>query len=414
MGALRWLKNSLLGTGGKSYLFRGGLWIAGEQAITTATGALFGVVLIRTLTQADYGTYRFFFSLFAVLQIFLWSGMNAAVMQATGKGDDNAFHAVVQFRLRWAPLFACAASGLALYYGLHEEYGLAAAFLIVAVLHPASTALATYQPYLQGTKKLGLSALASSITQIGTTAAMTITLVLTESLTATVAAYATTNLAMNALFFTIFRTRKTDFRKTDVLRYGKHLTVVDSIGTITQQLDQLLLFYIWGPAVLAEYAVVQLFPGIIYNFLKSTTTLTIPLLAPKKINEVSDHFYAWLAGMFIVSAIVSGAYAAAAPTLFRLFFPNYSFLVGYTQLVAINLAWALPAGFIGSVFTAQKLLRASYGVPIATNAIRIVLYVSLGFTYGLQGMIAACLASRIIGIVINILLWEYERRRANS
>ena len=414
MAALQWLKNNLPGKGSRSHLFRGVLWITSEQIVTMAIGIFYGIVLVRILTQADYGTYKYFFSLFAILQIFLWSGMNAAVMQATGRGDEAAFPAAVRFRLRWMPLFAFVTGSMALYYALREEYALASALLIVAILHPVSAVLTTYQSYLQGAKKFGLSMFAPLTTQLTITGAMLVALVLTKSLVIVVASYAIINILISGLFFFIFRVRRMHAGESDVLRYGKHLTFIDIIGIITQQLDHLLLFYAWGPVVLAQYAIAQLFPGIIYNFLKSIAALFIPLLAPKRIHEITRYFYRRLTCLFIVSASISAAYVFIAPALFKLFFPNYEFLVGYTQLLAIDLIWALPIGFIGSIFTAQKLLRASYGIPLTANAVRIVLYFSLGIIHGLQGMVIAYLISRAISVAISLGFWEYERRRADA
>lgn len=413
MEVLQWLKNNLPGKRQRDYLIRGGLWITAEQAVTMAIGIIFGILLVRILSQTDYGTYKFFFSFFAILQIFLFNGMNAAVLQATGQGDIGAFSAIVRFRLRWMPLFACAAGSAALYYAIRHEYTLSFSFLIIAVLHPITAALNTYQSYLQGMKKFGCSVVSSSLTQCIVTSAMLITLVMTQSLVMIVAAYAVTNVLMNIFFFLFFRVPAPEKKQTNAIRYGKHLTLMDILGTISQQLDQLLLFFIGGPAVLAYYAIAQLFPSLIYNFLKSLSVLLIPVFAPKKISEITKHFYPRLAVMLVIGIGISVAYAAVAPTLFKWFFPRYIFLVGYTQLIALDLIWALPVGFIGSIFTAQKLLRASYGSPLAANAVRIMLYFLLGITYGLQGMIIAYLISRAIGIAINIGFWEYERRRAN-
>lgn len=414
MEALQWLKNNLPGKGSRDYLIRGGLWIAAEQALTMAVGIAFGIILVRTLTQADYGTYRFFFSLFAILQIFLCNGMNAAVAQATGRGDTNAFLAVVRFRLRWMPLFACAAGSVALYYAIRHEYALSLSLLVIAVLHPVTAALNTYQSYLQGMKQFGRSAVFSSFTQLAVTCAMLAALLATKSLVIIVVAYAVTNILLNVIFFLTVRAPVPDGKRTDVVRYGKHLTVIDSMGTITQQLDQLLLFYLWGPAVLAYYAIAQLFPALIYNFLKSLSTLLIPLFARKTTKEIAKNFYAQFACMAAIGIGISAIYAISAPALFRWFFPQYGLLIGYTQLLAIDLVWALPAGFMGSIFTAQKLLRASYGSPLTANVVRIILYFSLGVTHGIEGMIVAYLISRIIGIAINIGFWEYEQRRANA
>ena len=56
------------------------------------------------------------------------------------------------------------------------------------------------------------------------------------------------------------------FRKEDIL-YGKHVSIMSAVGTLANQLDNILVYHLLGPASLALYSFATIIPERIRTFL---------------------------------------------------------------------------------------------------------------------------------------------------
>ncbi|MEK9183549.1 MAG: oligosaccharide flippase family protein [Patescibacteria group bacterium] len=414
MAVLLWLKNKLQHflQIDLMYFIKGGFWISIENSISTFISFALGLVLINFLSQDDYGIYRFIFSITGILQIFLFNGMNSAVVQAVASGEEGALKKVVYFRLRWGSLFTAAAFVTSLYFLYHQNYIVVISLIILGVFQPINSAFGTYQSYLQGKKEFRLFTLSSLITQVILTLGIIFTLLTIKNIISLVLVQALIYLIVNFLFFwkTIKHFRPTNKYENNAISYGNKLTFLELFGILAQNLDKIVLFQFWGPAILANYAIAQFFPGYIYSLLKSTSGLLMPKISSQSISEISQSFYKRFFQSVFIGGVISSLYIMIAPFLFFIFFKKYSDMILYSQILSIDLIFALANSFVGSIFLVKKFIKSIYASQIISSLIRIILFITMGMIGGIMGMILASIISRFLGTILNIVLWELERR----
>ena len=98
-------------------------------------------VLVRTLSQEQFGDYQFILSILGVLTIFSLPGLNNAVMQSTARGMEGTF------RLSLMPSFLSSLIGSLILFGIgtwhllitHSDLFLA--FYVASILFPFAHSL---------------------------------------------------------------------------------------------------------------------------------------------------------------------------------------------------------------------------------------------------------------------------------
>ncbi len=418
MAALLWLKNKTqrLLQIDIGYFLKGGFWITFDNFINTVIAFLLGIVLTKLFAPSDYGTYRYIFSILGMLQIFVFGGMNSAVTQAVARGEEGAFKKVVNFRLRYSFIFISAAFIVAFYYFYNKNFQISYSLIALGLCYPISSALSTYQAFLQGKKEFRYSALISTISQTISTLLIIFFLFITKKVFFVVLTYSLVNLIINAYFFWKItnKLKPTSANGEGAVNYGKKLTFLQLFGVVAQQLDKIILFNFWGPAVLANYTIAQFFPDYIYSFLKSLSDLLIPKASSMKFIKISAFFYKRILQSLLIGTFISVSYIVIAPTLFHFLFQKYIDMSFYSQLLSFNILLALVNGFINSIFVSQKLIKSIYASQIISGFIRIILFTIMGISGGLLGILIADISSRTIGTFLNITLWELEKKYQNS
>lgn len=414
MEALLWLKSKTqrflqIDIG---YFLKGGFWIAFNNLTNTVIAFLLGLALVRIFSPNDYGIYRYIFSILGMLQIFVFSGMNSAVVQAVARGEEGAFKKIVNFRLRYSFIFILAAFIVAFYYFYSKNFQVSYSLIVLGLFYPIISALGTYQAFLQGRKEFRYSALLSTTSQIVTTLLILASLFITRKVFFVVLAYSLVNLLINSYFFWRItnKFKPTNKNGEDAVNYGKKLAFLELFGIVASQLDKIILFNFWGPAILANYAIAQFFPDYIYSFLKSLSNLLLPKISSKKLSEVSSFFYKRILQSLLIGTVIACFYVIIAPTLFHFLFSKYIDMVLYSQLLSINILLALVNGFMGSVFLSQRFIKSIYASQIIHGSIRVLLFIIMGISGGILGMLMADIISRTIGTFFNFLFWELEKR----
>ncbi len=398
------------------YFVKGGFWIGLENVSAMAASLISGIALANIFDKADYGTYKFIFSLIGTLMIFTIRGLGTAIVQAVAKSDNNALDKGVAYQIRWGFIYVLACFIVASYYLMKDSLVIGISLLILGIFTPLITAFRLYRSYLAGKKDFKQSAIYVSVEEL-TTAILTVAaLLIFNNVIFLIAVFAFVEAIQSFLFYLATKKKYQSKPLTSVSdegfkNYARHLTIVEIFNVIARQLDSIILFGMKGPETLALYAIAQTFPNNIYTFLKSLSGTFLPKLSEKNSAEVSRIFYRRLFQTFIIGAAVGIVYALIASTLFQIIFPKYPDAVIYSRMLAIDMALGLSAGFIGAVFFSQKLIRGIYTSTILGTIVRLILYITLGLTMGIAGMVTAYIISRIINIIINIFIWEIEKSR---
>lgn len=396
------------------YFLKGGAWIGFENMAGLAASLLLGIVFANILSQTDYGVYKFVFTLVGLLGIFLIRGLGTALIQAVAKGEEGIFRRLVNFQIKAGIIYIIASLILAAYYLFFENNQLIAVPLIfLGLAVPFITSFGLYQPYLLGKKEFKTSAIYTANREFFTPIVMILAVVLKNDVIFLIAAYALAELLSSYYFYrkTIKKFPPNNKVGEGSIGYATHITITEIFNVLARQIDNVLLFQFFGPAVLAQYTIVQTIPSHIYSFSKSITGTFLSKLAGKTKDEVSRLFYKRLLQLLLIGSLIALIYFFAAPLIFQIIFPIYQEVTVYSQWLAADIALGLAAGFIGAVFFSQKIIGGIYKSTIFSNVSRITLYLIFGLSGGLKGMVIAYILSRFINVFANVIIWEYEKRK---
>ena len=106
-----------------------------------------------------------------------------------------------------------------------------------------------YQAFLTGKKQFKMNTLYKVLTQVVAFTAMFCTLLLSSNLLIILITYFVSWTLMRCIFLFITLKQHVDNNiiDPDAIVYGKHLTLMKISGTISTQIDKILLFHFLGP-----------------------------------------------------------------------------------------------------------------------------------------------------------------------
>jgi len=389
------------------YLAKGGFWLTLGQAISLGAAFLLAVAFANLLDPTVYGNYKYLLSLFGTLEIFSLVGMKTAVSQASARGFEGSFYTGFKIQLKWGVLGSLAAIGGAGYYWFRGNEILVIPLLLAAVFLPLMNASRIYTSFLGGRKLFNFQTKYNIYIQLISAGIMIGTLFLTKNIFWLIAAYLMSSTFLNYFFYLLtkfkFQPNKNEDAKT--LNYAKHLSLIEVISSIGSYLDKILLFNFVGSAQLAIYSFASLLPEQINNITQNINTLAFPKLASKSPEEIKATIMKKLLKLSFLTALIIVLYIIIAPYFYKIFFPQYSNAVFYSQILIFSLI-SLPTSLLGTVFGAKIMKKELYSLKLVVNFSRIALFFILIPLYGIWGVIFAGLGAQVISSVFTLFLFK--------
>jgi len=389
------------------YAAKGGFWLTLGQAIASGCAFVLSIVFANAISKETYGTYKYILSMAGLLGIFTLPQMGTAVIQSVARGYEGSIVQAMKSTIRWGVLATIACLGLAIWQFNQGDTAQAGAFLLLSVCLPVLNVFSFYRPLLVGRKLFRDSVNYSVITRIVSTILLIGTALLTKNLLLIVVAYFVPNIIMNGLIFRIVMRRFKPNNRQDegVVSYGKHLSLVSVISTVANYLDRLLVFHLLGAGSLAVYSIATAPPEQIKSFVGVLENIGLPRFAQRSAKEIHKNMRSKYLNMFLLSGTIIVAYVIAAPFLYHLIFPKYPESVRYSQLFVLGLLnfilW--PAGLF---LRAKRHIKEIYLSNTIASILQIVLMVGLTFWMGLLGLVLARVITRLVGGVIDLILYH--------
>ena len=379
------------------YLAKGGFWLTLGQFISSGAAFLLAIAFANLLPKETYGTYRYVLSLVGVLNVFTLGGINTAVIQAIARKCEGVYWPSLITKLRWSLLASLGSLGIATYYYLHSNLILTISFVMVAVFLPLLRASGLYIAVLNGRKDFKLSATYNSLVRIAASLAMLITLFFTDNIFIILAAFLIPESILQFLFTWIYIKKHPLNKITDpkTISYGLNLSAMELLKTIAGQIDKILIFHYLGAAQLAIYAFTTAPISQIKSVLMNLKSLALPKLSEVDEKDIRDSFLQKIKKLEVVVILIIIAYAALAPFLYRLVFPQYIESIKYSQVYILTLLF-FPRTFLSTVLVAKMKQKELYSIRIISPIFRIaILFVALKF-YGLWGMVIGTIISEAV------------------
>ncbi len=265
-----------------------------------------------------------------------------------------------------------------------------------------------YDAFLQGKKDFRRSSLYMIVAQLSATAMIALAVLLTHNLFVIVLAYfASWTIARFFLLrVTLRQYHPIDCADTPTLTYGKHLTLMNVLGTVAGYADRLLVFHFLGAMSLATYSFALSPVDQIRSVFKGIPTLALPKMSTRAAQDIDERLTSRLWALTLLGGIVALLYIVSAPYLFTHLFPNYLPAVLLSQIYAAGLILIGPTQLLTTSFQSKPhLLKAMYTNNVAGNAILILALVLFGYYWGVIGIMLARLLQYALTLLLALVLW---------
>lgn len=397
-----------------SYFLSSGFWLNANSGVTLLLSFGISIAYANFLPKETYGTYQYLLSLFSIISAFTLSGMNAAITRAVARGYEGSLRASLAPQLKWNAVSTFISFGFAGYYLFQGNVVLSLGSLCIAIAVPLITAFNSYAAFLTGKKSFHTLFIYSSLSSVAYYSCMFVTIVYFPSaLTLIFVNLFVTALGAVILYAKTIRTFKpapeTD---PDLLTYGKHLTVMNTFGTVVGQLDNILVFHFLGPVQLATYSFATLIPEKLSGFLKNLTNSALPRFAEQRFTNVRSKL--WKSTLFLGILVLLGiaAYIVIAPVFFGYIYPRYLDAVSYSQLFSLTLFAAL-GNYVGASLLAHRRIRRLYALNTLTPIVQLVFQVIGILGWGLWGLVIGRVLTTLFFVLLSLpLVWLEPKNTA--
>lgn len=391
-----------------AYLASGGFWITLGQVVSSGASFILALAFANLLLPEQYGVYRYVLAAAALLAIPTLSGINAALTQAVAAGKEETLFVSWKVKFWFGLLGSLASLGASAYYLLNDNTVLSASFLVVALFLPFMEAYSLYTSFLTGRKDFRSNSVIHALIQIVAAAGVIGVLFITKNVVFLVLAYfAFWTLGRMAAWYFVRAALPPPQGGTDprTIGYGKHMSTMGILGTVSQYIDRVVLFQYLGGAEVALYSIGIAMPEQIRALCKGAFELLLPRFSTQTSDSIRAGIWRkfWLMTAGLIAFTL--AYVALAPYLFAIFFPLYESAVWYSQIFALSLV-TLSAGVFTTALQARHETRKLYVINTLGPIIQIAMILAGIFYFGIIGAFVFRVIARFITAGITMLLYE--------
>ncbi|PSO47476.1 MAG: hypothetical protein BRC24_00075 [Parcubacteria group bacterium SW_4_46_8] len=385
----KWLRWSEQYTGTDMvYLVKGMSWSTLGTFVSAVAGFILAVALGNWLPKEAYGTYKYIMTLSGVFFFLTLPRFNTALKRAISEGYEGDILPVVKTRMKGGAIGGLATLGVGGHYYIMGNMELAVAFLIAAAVFPFMQPTGIFGAVFEGRKEFKQSTIYRIITRSFSLAAMLAAAFFTQDPIWVVAAYLipTTLAHTGLLLYMLYTKDLNDKKHGDTHNYGKHLTIMDAVTSVSGKLDELLLWHLLGPAALATYSFSLAPVDQSKRMLKSLNDVAFPKLAGKKMNILQNTLTNKVLKYVVISLGIAAVYIILAPYFYEFFFPQYTDAVFYSRIYALGFIFA-PLSIFGTVHASHGHKKPLYILNIGSRIIRIIALITLIPLYGILGAV---------------------------
>ncbi len=384
-------------------------WLNLSFIFVSIVGFGLSVIFAHFVSKDVYGTYQYILSISGIITAFTLTGMNPAVVRSVAQGNDGDLRYTTNIQFKWSILPFIISLGIGGYYFVMGNNTIALFALIIGAVIPITNATNTFLPYLNGKKDFKTTFIYNTILYGFYALSMTAIIFWKPTLFSLVLGYFISNMLVNVvLYFRVVRPIPLGApRGTDTISYGKHLSVINFLGTISGRVDNILIFHYLGPIELAIYSFAKVFPDRLGGVFKSIGSIALPKFAEQKIASVRSTILAKTLQLIFIILLLIVVYMIAAPYLYMLFFPKYTDAISYSRIFSLSLITA-AANIPIAALIAQKLKKQLYIFNIIHPLISMTLIFIGVYFYGIWGVILARVFSGILYLFLSVILILYE------
>lgn len=388
-----------------AYAVKGGSWLIFGNASSSFLLFLLSIAYANFLSKDAFGEFKYIQSIAAVLVALTLTGMNTAVTQAVARGFEGTLKKSVIVQLKWGLIYTIASIAVGAIYLYRGNFQLGVSLMAISVLTPISLSFNTYIAFLNGKKDFKALSKYNFISTAFVTICTLLTMLLTHNVILLIIANAGANAIANlAIYFRILRTHSPNVASDpQAIPYGKHVSLMGVFGTVSSQIDSILIFHFLGAAELSIFTFAVNIPDRLKGFTKILSNLALPKYSQKNPLELRRGIRTKLPLLLLLLAAFVVVYAGAAPFFYRVFFPQYQASVPLTQIYSLSLI-ASASTITVAALLAERSKQDLYIFTSSASLFQILTSAVLIPFFGLYGAVVARLLSLFYNLALSILL----------
>jgi O-antigen/teichoic acid export membrane protein len=396
------------------YLAKGGFWSILSQSVASLLTFGLAISFAHFVSKEVYGQYKYVLSIASIMGAFTLTGLNTAVLQSTTRGFDGTLNYAFWQNIKWSILFFLISLGASVYYFVNGNKFLGISMLFVGSFFPILKSTNLYNAYLVAKKDFKRSAIYFSIIgNVFPTTCLFLGLLITKNPLWLVIIYLVSNTLIGIILYvrTLSVYKPNNKIDSGALSYSKHLSFIDILATIADNIDQILIFHYIGAAQLAIYNFATAIPSQIKGPLKGLAGLIFPKFAERTDKEIRGGMKNKMILLFFGAILLIGSYVLLAPYIFHIFFPKYTDSIFYSQIFSISLLWiiSIPAD---AYLMVKKKIKEQYIGNILSSLIQILLLTFGIIWWGLLGLIVAQVTTKLVWSIVSIILYEKSSKQS--
>ena len=384
--------------------------------IVTSLGLIRTPLITWTIPKEQVGMLGVIASWMPFLQLASLTGLDTASYHYTSKGQPWALIINITHRLRWSILSAAGLLCGAIYWAWQREPGLAWLFIIAGISYPLTAGLSAVSGTLgaqERYKALFWYRIWESLTDFTGFIPLVFSTWWVNQIVTFYGANQLATLIMQVgysiwIIIPIYKARTNRLsqqEEKELIRYGKHQTVINGISVLNSRIDAVLVSIFLPLNTMADYSIALL----VYEQLKRLWNVYITIRYPKLVRmPLLELWRQFLREGMLVLLGFSGlgiALAVAGYWLIPHILPSsYTTSLGFIVLLILAFLVSLPAGITDTYFRTQQDHKPQYFLRftgVIIGLIASLLLLPRWGAYGVaSGKILAALAQSAMGTAL--------------
>lgn len=394
------------------YLARGGFWLTLGQIVASLSSFIIAIAFANLLSKETYGIYKYVLSIAGIILSVSLSGISTSIIKSIAGGSKSSIIPILKSKIGWSFFGSLISIIIATYYFINHNTTLFVCFLIISIFIPFIDSFSIYNSILIGKKEFRLATKYNIISSLFYSLTFIITLILTKNIYYILFSYFLSWTLIKIIFFkiTIKKYDGANEYDSNILKYGKHLTLMNILGSISNYIDRLLIFHVLGAVEVAIYSIALAPIEQLKSLSKNINTLIFTKYSDKKnisIVSINKKIRITIIGVILLIVI----YFLSISWLFKIFFPKYLDGILYSQIASLILIFYIPSNILLSILQSQEKIKSLYRYNIFAPICQIIIMIFFAYLWGIMGIIVAKILSSIINLIsLSIFLKkEYSR-----
>jgi O-antigen/teichoic acid export membrane protein len=397
------------------------------NVIVTLLGLIRTPAMTWLLPKEEYGMLGAISAWMPFLQLLSLSGMDSATYHYVAKKLPWAFFTNISIRLRWSLLSSLGFIGLSIYWHFHGQANYALLFLITGLSYPLTTGL-TVTPNIfsaqEDFNKLFYYRIFESLVDF----TGFIPLALSGWIFSRIVSFYTANqlativmqVAYCAWVASALRRNTPDSLPTkeenqELIRYGKHLTLISGISVVQARTDALFVSALLPLETMADYSIGILVSEQFKRLWQIYTSIRYPPLVRMQTERRIKRI--WLEGLVIIAGFI-GVFICVV-ILSHIFIPiilpaNYSNSIVLIDLLSFSFIAGLPGMIIEIYFRTEQKPKQQYYLRISAAIVNMIIPYLLILKMGVQGAALGKIIANATMSITGIILFIIETKHVLS